>query len=456
LQAVPIKDARNETIPVGVDNRVAPYVQNFNFELQRELARDLSLSIAYVGTKGTRLWSGVPQNSVNVEAAFRGETFVQAFNTTRAGGSSPMFDAMLNGLNLGSGAVNGTTVTGSASLRANTNTRSFIANGNVAGLADFLNRSTNVTGRGGGLLDNSGLFPQNFFVLNPQFQFVTLHGNALNSTYHSMQVQVTKRLSQGFTNQTTYTWSRALGASDDDATKDFRDHRNRSLDKSVLGYHRTHSFQTNGTYTLPFGAGQRFLADAPSVIQRIVERWQFGGIFSWTSGAPINVLAPVSTVNQVTTFNTPDIVGEFPKSTGEVTKLSNGVTYFPGFRQVDDPARGGVTTANALQGQFSNKAITDENGNLLLVNPTPGRIGNMGLRWLEGPRVLGFDMNLIKQIRIAETRDFELRVDVVNVLNTPQFAVPTAANMSINSNGFGRISTATGARRFTIGARLNF
>jgi hypothetical protein len=422
--------------------------------LQRELANDLSLSVAYVGTKGTRLWSGVPMNSVNVNAAYGGETFLQAFNTTRAGGNSPMLDAMLRGLNMGSGVVNGTTVTGSASLRANTNSRGFIANGNVAGLADYLNRSTNVTGKGGGLVRNSGLFPENFFVLNPQFQYVTLHGNALNSTYHSMQVQVTKRLSQGFTNQTTYTWSRALGASDDDATKDFRDHRNRSLDKAVLGYHRTHSFQTNGTYALPFGTGQRLLADAPGFVQRIVERWQFGGIFSWTSGAPMNVLSPLTTVNNpVTNFNTPDIVGDFPKSTGEVTKLANGVTYFPGFRIVNDPAGAGVTSANALNGQFSNKAITDENGNLLLVNPPPGRIGNMGLRWIEGQRVLGFDANLIKQIRIAETKDFELRVDVVNLLNTPQFGAPT---LNINSASFGRITSASGARRFTIGARLNF
>ena len=457
LQAVPLNGARNETIPTGVDNRVAPYVQNFNLELQREISKDLSLSVAYVGTKGTRLWSGVPQNSVNVNAALPGgQSFLDAFNVTRTGGNAPMFDQMLRGLNMGSGAVNGTTVTGSASLRANTNTRSFIANGNVGQLADFLNRSTSVTGRGGGLLDNSGLFPVNFFVQNPQFQFVTLHGNPGNSTYHSLQVQATKRLARGFTSQTTYTWSRAIGESDDDATKDFRDHRNRSLDKSVLGYHRTHAFTTNGTYQLPFGAGRGLLANAPGFVQRLVERWQLGGLFSWTSGAPVSILAPVSSVNQVTTFMTPNIAGDVPKSFGQVTKLANGVTYFPGIQQIADPGVGGVTTANSLSGQFSNKAITDAQGNLLLTNPTPGQVGNMGLRWIEGNRVLGFDANLIKQVQITETKNFELRVDIVNLLNTPQFATPVVANLSINSTSFGRITSATGNRRFTVGARLNF
>jgi hypothetical protein len=280
-------------------------------------------------------------------------------------------------------------------------------------------------------------------------------------------VQATKRLSRGLTNQTTYTWSRALGESDDDATLDYRDPRNRSLNKALRGYHRTHAFTTNGTYQLPFGQGRKLLGDAPGFIQRLVERWQLGGIFSWTSGAPLNVTSPLSTITTVasntnpntgalTTVSTPHIVGDFPKSAGEVTRLANGVNYFPGIRQIADPAVAGVTSANGLNGQFSNKAITDSQGNLLLVNPGPGQLGSLGLRWIEGPRVLGFDVNLIKQVRVAETKDFELRVDVVNVLNTPQFDPPTFANLSINSTSFGRITTAKGNRRFTIGARLNF
>src|SRR5205085_5892555 len=114
-------------------------------------------------TKGTRLWGAIPLNSVEI---FK-NGFLDAFNTTRGGGNAVLFDQMLRGLNLGSGVINGTTVSGSASLRANTNTRTFIANGSVGQLADFLNRSTSITGKGGGFVRNSGLFPENFFVLNP-------------------------------------------------------------------------------------------------------------------------------------------------------------------------------------------------------------------------------------------------------------------------------------------------
>ena len=110
---------------MGATNRVAPYIQNFNLSIQRDLGQGMTLGVAYVGTKGSKLCGGIPQNSVDIS----NNGFLDAFNTTRAGGNAKLFDDMLGGLNLGSGVINGTTVTGSASLRASTNTRAFIANG---------------------------------------------------------------------------------------------------------------------------------------------------------------------------------------------------------------------------------------------------------------------------------------------------------------------------------------
>jgi hypothetical protein len=456
LQPVPIESPREQSVQTYDRNRRDPYIQNFNFEIQRELARDFSVSVAYVGTKGTRLWGGIPLNAVNIHAAAGGQSFLDAFNLTRAGGNAALFDQMLRGLNIpGAGVVNGTTVTGSAALRAYTATRANIANGNVGQLADFLNRSTNVTGRGGGFVRNGGL-PENFFVLNPQFQNSNLYSNPGSSTYHALQVQLTKRLSYGFTSQASYTWSRSLGESDGDGLLNYRDPNNRSLNKQLLGFHRTQSFTTNGMYELPFGPGRRFLADTPGFVQRLVERWQFSGIFSWAPGAPLTVGAPVSTIWQQTTFMTPNVVGDFGKDAGKVTKLSNGVTLFPGIQQVTDPAAGGVSSANALSGSFSNKAIADSQGKLLLVNPAPGQVGSLGLTWVQGPPAMGFDVNLIKRVRMTETSEFELRVDAVNVLNKPMFLPPTSANMSINSTSFGRITAAGGNRRFVVNARVSF
>ncbi len=55
-----------------------------------------------------------------------------------------------------------------------------------------------------------------------------------------------------------------------------------------------------------------------------------------------------------------------------MTKLANGVMYFPGTQQITDPSVAAVISANGLNGDFTNKEITDAKGNLLLVNPAPG------------------------------------------------------------------------------------
>src|SRR5678810_1466744 len=69
--------------------------------------------------------------------------FLEAFKVTRAGGDHPLFNQMLMGMNIpGAGVVNGSTITGSSALRKYTSTRTFLANGNVFGLADFLEKST--------------------------------------------------------------------------------------------------------------------------------------------------------------------------------------------------------------------------------------------------------------------------------------------------------------------------
>ena len=62
-------------------------------------------------------------------------------------------------------------------------------------------------------------------------------------------------------------------------------------------------------------------------------------------------------------------------------------------------------------------------------------------------------MNLIKQIRFREKANFEMRLDAINVLNTPQFG---AINTDINSTNFGRVTGAGGARLVAASLRINF
>src|SRR6185295_7118566 len=159
FQPVPLTQ-RNTTLTIWDPNYVSPYVQNFTLSLTREVRRNVTADVRYIGTKGTKLFGTIPLNQAN----FLTNGLREALDITRAGGDAPLFNQMFRGLtlnpgtnaSLGQGAVNGTTVTGSAALRGNTNYRANIANGNYSAIANTGNTSLNqtnlATGVAGGLL----------------------------------------------------------------------------------------------------------------------------------------------------------------------------------------------------------------------------------------------------------------------------------------------------------------
>ena len=282
-----------------------------------------------------------------------------------------------------------------------------LANGNVGAFVNTLNTLTTGTGsaNNGAVLRRAG-FPENYIVVNPQYSGVSMLNNLGNSTYHSLQLQFTRRLSHGFTNTTTWTWSKALGDSDTDTGSTYRDPTNRSIEKTNLGFDHAHQLTSNGTYELPFGTGRLLLGNAPGWVQQIVAGWQLGGIMNYNSGVALSITSGVSTIS--TCGAQPNIVGALPKDMGKVTKVSNGVVYFDGFTQIQDPGFANVTTLNGLSTAYNNRAIVDPSGQIVLVNPQPGEVGTLGYSTVKGPGSLGFDMNIIKRFRIHETQGIRI------------------------------------------------
>jgi hypothetical protein len=441
---------RTTQMTAYADNRRTQYTQSFNLSLQRQLSRDTTLEVSYIGSKGTRLWGQVELNEDNIFE----NGILDAFNVTRAGGNAPLFDQILKGLNVtGVGVVNGTTLTGSQALRKFSTTNQWLANGSVAALANWFNTTSALTGQNGGLLRN-GKLPENFIVVNPQFGSDQLFGNNDNSIYHSLQMQVTKRLSRGVTGQFAYTWSKNLGNSANNPST--RDPRNWHLQRGLLNIDHTNNFQAHGTYELPFGPDRKFLSKAPSWAQRIVEGWDVSGIMSHVSGDPLSFTSTLNTIAFASSVNTADLVGSIPKGIGGVRKESGFVDYFHNSLSTSAapmPNFGGDTS---LPGRFSNQVVSDRAGNIVLQNPMPGKTGNtaVGFPSLRGPGMLNLDMALSKRIRIGENnRMFTMRLDAVGFLNRPIWADPTT---DINSTAFGRITTASGSRVVTLNARVDF
>ena len=440
LPVISLPDSGQQSITAFDNHLVTPYVQNFNLSIQRQLKDNLTLEVGWIASKGSRLTGTINLNSRIVEE----NGILNAFKITEQGGNAPLFDQILNGITFtGIGAVNGTSLTGSSALRRFTTTRTFLATGNVQSLANFFNTDASLTGTFGGILKKAGL-PPNFIVANPQFGAVSLYGNPNNSIYDALNVSLTKRLSKGFTNTTTWTWSKSFNTG---GAVDTRSRSTRTWGGSPL------DVRSNGTWDLPFGPSRMLLGNAPGWVNRLVEHWQLGAIFNWNSGPLVTFTGGNNAFGGASYVN---LVGDLPKDYGKLTPTtkSGTYTYFPDWTQVTDPYKANVTTVDNLQTSNNNLAIQDSKGNLIMVNAPTGTIGNMGPSWIRARKTVNLDLDLIKRIKVSESKSFELRVDAINVLNHPNYGAP---NAGINSTSFGQITLpTTGNRQFTFNARLNF
>ena len=434
-------------------NYVTPYVQTFTLGVTRSLPSNLILDVRYVGTRGVKLHSTLNYN----EPDFRFNGLMEALTVTRAGGNAPMFDQMFNGLNFGPGiGVVGTAVTGSEALRRHTTFRGNLANGDFRAVANSLN-TTNIgvnvpVGQtiAGATLASSGLFPDNFITANPQFAAMEMRNNSDQSTYHSLQTQVTMRPLRGMTWQATWTWSRATGVqgSTPDGggiTANYRDFLNRAADYTVAASHRVHDFRGYASFELPFGPGKLIGGNSAGWVAGLIGGWQLGTIFNASSGAP----QAVSARNTINRTGTPDIVGAFPRD-GKVEWGSTFGQYFDQtYQRVPDPACQNV--AANLAAFCTNTAIADANGNIVLQNAAPGQLGTLGLFPIYGPGRWDVDANIQKTIRTSETTRLSIRIDSNNVFNHP---TPGDPNLNINTGTFGEIDSKSGNR--TLAGQLRF
>ncbi len=427
-------------------NLRTPYVQSYNFTIARALTNSIALTVAFVGSKGSELIRTIDTNEVNIYE----NGLLSAFNTVAAGGDSPLMNQIFNTKYAAVAAAG----SGSNYVRTNSATNFFLANNNPGGLANYISTTTALSGVAGGLLLNAGL-PANFVVANPQFLHTVLAGNFGNSTYNSLQVQVSKRFSRGLAIQSSYVWSHAIGDDPVDSpyfVAYFRTLRNEHLDKEPLSYDYRSVFKINGVYELPFGKGKLIGRNANGLLDRMIGGWQLGAIGYAQSGAPLTLVGQ-NTVNNVALYAnnmyTPVQLGALP--TSSVSKVGSGVVYFgSGLKVGPDPTLTNLTPAlRSISGLF---AVTS-NGAPLLANAQPGQMSPLGLGTLRGPGFKGVDLNLIKHIRINERFVFQLGATATNATNTPIFGLP---NVTIGSTSFGRITSATGNRLIVAQFRLNF
>jgi hypothetical protein len=223
----------------------------------------------------------------------------------------------------------------------------------------------------------------------------------------------------------SYTWSKSLdqvsnsigleagqGQSGTGASNPY----SRAYDYGRATFDRSHNLTANAVYVIPL-RGNKF-----------AEGWQVNGLLSAVSGIPFNPVIGFDNegLQAQTTQNAerPDIR---PGCTYNSVVLRKPTQWF-------DP------TCFAV--------------------PTVGTPGNIGRDSLIGPGLFNIDFALFKNTKITERFNSQFRAEFFNVLNPPNFAVPTTATFSqggsINTNA-GRItSTTTFQRQIQFGLKVMF
>jgi len=401
-----------------------PTTHEFGLSLQHQIARNTIVEADYIGRRAYHLFGAY---NANQDQIF-GNGFVDAFNTVKAGGDSPLIDKLVaadNRLQAGE--------TGSQLVRRLF--ASTLSLNSVAALANTL--ATRIQGgQSVTALSGAGAFP---LIPFPQFGgFLNVIDSNDFSTYHALQVQLQRRYSNGFTGQVSYSFSKSLDTRSFDPTfsqvstgnlqsaaNTPVDIHNRRLNYAPSDFDRTHVIQGYWVYELPFGPGKHFGAHTNSILGKVIGGWEAAGVLTLESGRPFTVYAGSNTVTNVR--QTPANCDHCPRDLGGVfiDPVSTSKFYF---------------TADQ-RAKFS--------------TPAPGDFSNTGRNYFRGPGYFDVDATFSKNIQITERFRIQLRTDATNLANHPSADIPTA---TITSSVFGRIrgSTQSASRKFQLGAKFYF
>jgi hypothetical protein len=247
------------------------YVQQWNASVQRELAANISLEVAYVGSKITRV--GIPDTNLNqltVEQLAQGPSLLQRV-------PNPFFGTIPRSSSLGDPTIP------------------------VAQLQKPY----------------------------PQYTTVSLYRNNVGTTlYNGAYIKLEQRLSHGLSYLVSYTRSKLV----DDASSVFdasiltgpvanypvADSFNRALERDYSTGDIPHVFVASGVWDVPFGPGRAW--HPGGVIGAIVNDWTVTGLVTLQSGVPIAVTQSTNN-NAFAGFGTqrPNLIGDPELPSGERT-----------------------------------------------------------------------------------------------------------------------------------------
>jgi hypothetical protein len=448
--------AYGEAITWGIDQSLkTPYAYTMDLSFSRDLSRQFSLQVAYVGRLGRNLFTQRdlrqpvdivdPVSKIDyftatarlAQLAHQGYTANQITDSV-VGPTAQFWHDMVPPLQ------------NSAAGYANTDVPAFVAPAGAAGLMStifdlYYDPALSYVGNEvvglayvdlypgvgyGGLGDTSGK-PYSFCSGPCGNNYVgygamdangVLGGNAINnqaasmfgwssigtSSYNALQVTLTKKSGHGVQFDLNYTYSKSIDITSAATRLGFSSSTNVGAPgsrlvnafsprqrRAVSDFDTAHQINANWVAEVPLGKGKRYVAGAGPVLDAIVGGWQVSGLTRWTSGYPFTVDNGNYWATNWDEQGIAQMVSR-PK-TGRYRQVVNGLPVF-----------GVFPDSNAAWGDFQ--------------NPYPGQSGSRNV--LRGDGYAGLDMALSKTWKMPwENHSLQFRWNVFNVPNLHRFNV---------------------------------
>ena len=248
------------------------------------------------------------------------------------------------------------------------------------------------------------------------FFYVNQLETTASSSYNALQTSLTVRQRRGFSAQFNYTWSHSIDNASDgqdyvaNATQPDNSYRT-DLERASSNFDVRHRFVAIFSYEVP-----NFYQSHP----RLGKGWQLNGILTLRSGSPFNV-------NLFDDYN----------GTGE---------FFPRPDLVGDPYAGTSTPDAFLNlSAFAVPCTLDPAGDGSAASCIPGtqHFGSLGRNSLIGPGYSNFDFSLFKTTPLTERVSLQLRAEIFNLFNHPNFSSPLLPGFSVDAS-FNGIDPVTG------------
>ncbi len=254
----------------------------------------------------------------------------------------------------------------------------------------------------------------------PQFTGVTYSSmNMGRALYHGLQSRFQKRLSSGLALVVAHAYSKQMSY----ALTSLVNSRDNNRTISVID--RPHIFRASITYDLPIGRTHRIGQNWRAPMDWVLGGWSLTWATKYTSGIALGPLDTKAGRERPISVADPNTPGDLHARLGD-RKDPSGKVLNPYFN---------INAFQRLPDSFS-------------VTTTPAL-----LSWMRGPREYFHNASLYKGVRMSERFQLEFRIEVDNVTNTPQFAVPST---DVTDPNFGVITTGTNPRTIRIGAKMRF